>query len=76
MYFQQVFLIISEVHKGPYFVFVGMGDRICYNSSKILSEPRNRICFSSNIFARLKPCQVLLPTYQNFVERQFVCLNV
>ena len=33
MYFQQIFLIISEVHKGPCCVFVGIGDRICYNMS-------------------------------------------
>ena len=32
MYFQQIFLIISEVHKGPCCVFVGIGDRICYNT--------------------------------------------
>ena len=31
MYFRQIFLIISEVHKGPCCVFVGIGDRICYN---------------------------------------------
>ena len=33
MYFQQIFLIILEVHKGPCCVFVGIGNRICYNTA-------------------------------------------
>ena len=33
MYFQQIFLIILEVHKGPCCVFVGIGDRICYKGN-------------------------------------------
>ena len=38
MYFQQIFLIISEVHKGPCCVFVGIGDRICYNGDCTLTS--------------------------------------